>query len=108
MASKDGRQLHGLSKMDLLLQTSARFWWYLGHLICFPENIISLCSDDISITYYFSPICNDDFDENHLSETSSLSLWSVFKIQQGNCSILLTFYGQNHGYIVIHRGFRNQ
>ena len=65
MVSKDGCQPNGLSKMDLLLQIPAWFWWSLGHLICFPasglnentlENIISLCSDDISITYYFSPV----------------------------------------------------
>ena len=42
------------------------------------------------------PFCNVDVNENHLSETSSpmfgdeFSVWLVFKVQQGNCSILIT------------------
>ena len=39
-----------------------------------------------------------------ISETSPI-FWSVFKIQQGNCRILITFKVQSHGYIVIHRVF---
>ena len=28
---QDGRQLHGVSKMDFLLQSLGRFWWFLGN-----------------------------------------------------------------------------
>ena len=33
---QDGHQLQGFTRMDLILQSSDKFWWSLGLFICFP------------------------------------------------------------------------